>query len=202
MKYISDILTMEALHAFASSQEAPVGTSVLSEGDLSDLKYPLLAKRKKRGAYRKQDIAERFWSKVKRTKDCWLWQASFDRKGYGQFGVGDVENGVRKERAHRMAWILTRGKIPSGFSLLHQCDTPACVNPKHLRLGTQQENQAEMKERNRSARGTRNGQSKLTEAQVKAIRKSKDSYSALARRFNVHWQTVARAARRETWSCV
>jgi len=72
-------------------------------------------------------LAERFWAKVDKTGDCWLWTASKYHDGYGQFRVGD-----RPRRAHRVAYELVRGPIPDGLVLDHLCRVHACVNPDHL----------------------------------------------------------------------
>ena len=66
---------------------------------------------------------------------CWLWNASFCRDGYGNF-----YDGKRVIGAHRYAWTVYCGAIPDGLHILHKCDTPACVNPAHLSLGTHREN--------------------------------------------------------------
>lgn len=82
----------------------------------------------------------RFWSRVKRgaQRDCWPWQASTGRNGYGCLAV----NGQRW-RAHRAAWYLCVGEIPVGLHVLHSCDNPPCCNPLHLFLGTHQHNMAD-----------------------------------------------------------
>lgn len=94
-------------------------------------------------------IEKRFWGKVNKTKNCWLWTARVNDFGYGVIGAGGEKNGWL--RAHRVAWELTFGKIPAGLYVLHNCDNPACVNPGHLHLGTLKDNSREMVERNRNS---------------------------------------------------
>lgn len=84
-------------------------------------------------------IVARFWGKVHKTPTCWLWRASTAR-GYGQFAHPTVKGHPSRISAHRMAWILAHGPIPDTFSVLHRCDTPLCVRPDHLFLGTQADN--------------------------------------------------------------
>jgi hypothetical protein len=79
----------------------------------------------------------RFWTKVSRTDDCWLWTA-MTVAGYGRLGVNGKLVG-----AHQISWRLHRGPIPSGLVICHNCpvsDKPHCVNPDHLFLATQPEN--------------------------------------------------------------
>lgn len=89
-------------------------------------------------------LAEHFWLKVDRTGDCWLWQATRRPKGYGTYYINRYP-----ALAHRVAWELTNGPIPAGLDVLHHCDTPPCVRPTHLFLGTQSDNFADAKSKGR-----------------------------------------------------
>lgn len=80
-----------------------------------------------------------FWSKVRKSSGCWIWTAALTEKGYGVFCI----NG-RTDKAHRIAYRLMRGEIPKGKWVLHRCDVPACVNPKHLFIGTSDDNITDM----------------------------------------------------------
>lgn len=66
---------------------------------------------------------------------CWLWAGSNNIKGYGQLGA----NG-KLCLAHRLQWKRFNGPIPQRMFVLHKCDTPACINPNHLFLGTNRDN--------------------------------------------------------------
>lgn len=93
---------------------------------------------------------------------CWLWTGCTNRMGYGRFNVrgGPV-------LAHRFSWELHFGAIPSGMFVCHKCDTPLCVNPGHLFIGTNADNVADMKAKGRASLGPR----KLTDEQVIEIRR-------------------------------
>ena len=78
---------------------------------------------------------ERFWPKVDKTGDCWLWTGSITPNGYGQFSV----NG-RPAYAHRWAYAHHFGPIPKGMVIDHTCHNRGCVNPAHLRAATHKQN--------------------------------------------------------------
>lgn len=85
-------------------------------------------------------LEQRFWPKVDRTADCWLWTASTNGVGYGKIiSEGGRESG-RLLLAHRVAYELVIGPIPPGKVLDHICCVRRCVNPAHLRPTTIAEN--------------------------------------------------------------
>ena len=77
---------------------------------------------------------ERFWSKVDRSGECWLWTAGLCH-GYGRFTLDGAHH-----PAHRVAYEWLIGPIPPGLELDHLCRTPACVRPDHLEPVTHAEN--------------------------------------------------------------
>ncbi len=84
-----------------------------------------------------QTLSERFHSKYipEPNSGCWLWTAAMVGYEYGGLWV----NG-KTDRAHRVSWKLYYGDIPNGLQVCHKCDTPLCVNPEHLFIGTHKEN--------------------------------------------------------------
>lgn len=114
---------------------------------------------------------KRFLAKVEKCApdECWPWLGA--RTAAGGAGYGQIRHRGRLLLAHRVAWILTNGPVPTGLCVLHKCDNPACCNLAHLFLGTHAENIADMVEKGRQARGQRNGSHKLTADQVCEIRR-------------------------------
>lgn len=92
----------------------------------------------------KPTVEERFWSKVKKGNpdECWEWQGTKDRYGYGRFFL----NG-KMEKAHRLAYQFTEGSIPEDHVIRHKvCGNRDCCNPNHLKPGTVEENRLDMLE--------------------------------------------------------
>lgn len=84
----------------------------------------------------RKDPASRFWPKVDRSGDCWLWLGAKKASGYGNFGLTNNKCVL----AHRFSFELERGPIPEGLELDHLCRNPSCVNPEHLEPVTRAEN--------------------------------------------------------------
>lgn len=106
----------------------------------------------------------RLAERVVASGDCLLWQGCKSSRGYGRMPIGK-SNG---EATHRVAWALHNGKRPPvGLHVMHSCDTPSCVNPLHLSIGTAADNQRDCarKGRKRAAKGSAHTCSRYTEAQ-------------------------------------
>ena len=98
----------------------------------------------------KTSWAERFWARVEQTDGCWLWRGNKVRAGYGVVSRGR-RKGAKQiwKYAHRLSYELHHGAIPCGMDVCHTCDTPSCVNPAHLFLGTRRDNVHDMVAKNR-----------------------------------------------------
>jgi hypothetical protein len=142
-------------------------------------------------------IFRRFWAKVNRAdaKACWLWKGQRGTHGYGMFGLGR-----QVVRAHRFAWMASRGPIPAGQEVCHRCDVKLCVNPAHLFVGSHRANHldAVCKGRKRAW-----GVQKLNAVQVIDIRARAAAGTlqrSLAADFGVSEGTVSQIVNRRTWA--
>ncbi len=139
-----------------------------------------------------------FWSRVEKGSNCWLWVGTRNDSGYGTVSV----NG-QQMYTHRIAYEMFNGLIGPDLFVLHRCDTPACVNPHHLFLGTQADNMADMKRKSRASRTVRS--SKLSEADVLKVRellRRGASQEATAKHFSISQTTVSLIHRNRIWKQV
>lgn len=163
-------------------------------------------------------LPERFWRKVEKTDTCWLWTAAKNSNGYGHMWyVGALR------KAHRIAWEDVHGPIPDGKVICHKCDNPSCVRTDHMFLGTHKDNSQDCIKKGRWSKhrrpqGSSNGQSKLTEDQVREIRRLyslephpvggnghvkqrlKYSQKRLGEMFGITACTVSAIVKGETWA--
>jgi len=187
-------------------------------------------KYRKRSINAGKTLAQSLWERVDKSGDCWEWQGTPDKDGYGVFTYHGTSY-----RAHRAAWLVSFGAIPHGLMVCHSCDNPACVRPEHLMLGAARSNAIDRKRKGRSATGDRNGshihrhkvrdgvrkwvaehperhargeraaKAKLTEADVTAIRRLHQSGARqvdIAARFGITQAQVSSIVRRESWKHV
>lgn len=148
---------------------------------------------------------ERFWSYVAKGESdaCWMWRGK--EKRYGKLFRKAQDGGPIL--AHRFSYELHHGPIPDGMFVCHRCDTPKCVNPAHLFLGTPQDNMDDMHAKGRArpgaARGENKPQAKLTEAKVRELRARKgQSATALSKEYGVTTRTIYQIWNREIWQHV
>lgn len=140
---------------------------------------------------------------------CWIWlgkSKSGASKKYGRIKV----NG-KNIPAHRFSWEIHNGKnVPEGLLVLHRCDNPECVNPDHLMIGTHQDNMNDMKSKGRqftkqrgvirnTAKGTSNGNSKLTEVQAISIFKDERPQRLIALDYGISQTVVHNIKSKKTW---
>lgn len=152
---------------------------------------------------RRTDATTRFQSSVHHEpmSGCSLWTGKVDKDGYGLFRAG-TRPSDHFERAHRFSWRLSRGVLPSEMHVLHKCDTPACVNPEHLFLGTPADNSADMVAKNRSSHGVANCKAKLTPEEVVRIRSLRTegvSAKRIAVAFGVSYHLIDLIVSRKLW---
>lgn len=145
------------------------------------------------------DVEERFLNKVAIPEDsdaCWEWQGNKHRQGYGFFKVGG-KAGVNM-LAHRVSYALFHeASITSDIKLLHSCDNPGCVHPLHLTQGTQRDNVRDM-----VSKGRHVGTSKLSDDQVREIRRDPRPAQTIERDMGLATGTVSRIKNRKRYARV
>ncbi len=145
---------------------------------------------------------DRFWAKVDKSGECWVWKGFIENHGYGRTSY----QGNRHWLVHRLAWTLVNGPIPYGLDVCHKCDNKICVNPAHLFLGTHQDN---IRDRDNKGRGKvpgfageQHGMAKLTEGDVLTIRGllsegCKGRY--ISQFFGIAESTISQIKNRQRW---
>ncbi len=119
----------------------------------------------------------------------------------GTHGYPNVHQDGRNQNLHRVLYELKFGKLKRGLVVRHRCDNRRCVNLKHLVVGTQADNTADITKRNRHNPpiGERSGSAKLTKRDVLSIRKSCLTQAALAKKYGVTSSTINRIVKRVHW---
>lgn len=150
------------------------------------------------------EVQVRFLAKVERrgTDECWPWMAHTDKDGYGTLEVGNAS-----QRAHRVAYELLCGQVPPGIWVLHHCDNPPCCNPKHLFLGTNQDNVDDKlaKGRGPDFRGEKHPSARLSVADIHAIREQRRNgitQREVARRWKISQGHVSEITTGKKWGHV
>jgi len=141
-------------------------------------------------------------TELDKVSGCILWKNKLIKRGYGA-----VQYEGKPMSAHRVSWMINRGPIPKGMCVCHHCDNPACVNHKHLFLGTFKDNWDDMvkKGRRRAVAGDDCSWSKLTEVQVREIKKRLalgEGNTRLGYEFGVEAGTIADIRRGKNWKHV
>jgi hypothetical protein len=148
-----------------------------------------------------EELIVRFWSLIDRKgpDDCWPWLGSINPEtGYGQF---DGFRGRGLPRAvHVAVWILTNGPKPNDdLCICHTCDVKICCNPRHLWLGTNDQNIADKIAKGRQMKHERHWNARLTADNVAEVRSTNEPPELLARKFGVSRRHIIRIQRGEKW---
>ena len=148
------------------------------------------------------DDVWRFNLNVDKSGDCWIWEAKQNGDGYGLIKIkGKVY------LTHRVAWRIFHKEDPGAVRLLHSCNNPSCVNPVHLRKGSQAENNAQaFADGRKSCDGVLNPSAKLRKCDVLLIREMHTNgipQREIRKRFNwVSKSTIKSVIARDSWRSV
>ena len=142
---------------------------------------------------------KKFQLYIKKEDKCWFWTHSTNRLGYGFFFLR-----CNTYLAHRVAFFLHNALDPAEHDVLHTCDTPTCVNPDHLFLGTHLDNMTDMivKGRDKHEFGEARSSSKLTDDIIRDLRSRLLFWGCVttwAKEFSVNKTTISKALRKQKW---
>lgn len=149
-----------------------------------------------------KDDIDKFLSKIAPNPDnnldaCWFWLGgNHDKDGedYGAFYAKKTQF-----KAHTLSYYLFKGEIPEGMVVRHTCDVKACVNPRHLVLGTQSDNLQDALKRERLPNHKLNSEAVKV---IKWMKKYRDYYgltNKLARLYKVNRKAIHKIASGKTW---
>ena len=146
-------------------------------------------------------IEERFWDKVDKSGDCWIWLA-YTYNGYGRFKVDGKD-----QWAHRVAWFLEHGYYPEPpMQINHKCNNPPCVRPSHLYEGDQGQSVHDSKILGTFNPGFKKGHkinAKLTWKEVNEMREeftgAWGEKARLAKKYGVDQKQISRILNGESW---
>lgn len=151
-------------------------------------------------------IQDRFLQRVAvNDNGCWIWQSSNN----GTYPTYHVLGANKTVSAHRLSYEMFNGEIAPGNVVMHICDEPLCVNPDHLKQGTQLQNMRDMQDKGRAWRpgmkqplsGATNPAAKITQETVDAIRQEQGlSIRKLAKKYKISSSQVHRILKGHSWT--
>lgn len=130
--------------------------------------------------------------------NCWEWTGHRDRTGHAKM----KDDHQKSAGVHRVAYEAAFGPIPEGVFVCHRCDNGACVRPSHLFLGDQDANMKDMSVKGRAARGEKNFRAKLSEADIRAIRRDHRTNVAIGSQYGVSPPTISKIKWGRLWAHV
>lgn len=122
---------------------------------------------------------------------CIEWQGQINENGYGLIGRQSKGVPMRSYFAHRIAYAVFKGPIGENLQVMHRCDNRLCVNPSHLDLGTQEDNQRDKIKKGRQSKGEAHGSSCLKAKDIIDIRASQNTCQFLANKYGVCQQQIS-----------
>lgn len=172
--------------------------------------YRTMTEKKRYYVPRSATLEERFFAGVPQQPDengCWIWTRGKQFTGYGMFSGLRINGKQKHYKAHRFAWeVWNWQSIPDGLVVRHRpviCHNRACVNPRHLVLGTKEDNERDKILDGTDSKGERNGNAKLTADDVIEIRRlyatGDHLYREIAEKFNVSHQQISLIINRKLW---